>query len=171
MWGDRLARAVLVPLLVVLALTILVFYILFTTAVVDGPSMRPSLESGDRLLVTRSYDDPARGDVILFTGTDSFGRSEKLIKRVVGLPGDMIQVVEGVAVVNGVAEPDTTRLILSGTESGMGPVQVPQGMLFVMGDNRPVSLDSRYIGPVPLSQVHGQVVWRFLPLMRTGPIR
>ena len=92
-----------------------------------------------------------------------------LIKRVVGRPGDQLEVKEGQLIRNGrlVEEPWIAERI----DYAMAPVEVPEGELWVMGDNRNASLDSHLWGPLPEDDVIGTAVWRYWPLQRFGPIR
>ena len=170
--GERIARWLLVPLLAVLVAAIAVFFVFFQTVVVVGPSMLPGLRNGDYLLVTKGYKDPVRGDIVVFK-EQSDGQTIDVVKRVIGAPGDTVEVIDDAATVNG--KPEPVRHIIKGTvneypgNTGVFPtVEVPQGYIYVLGDNRPVSLDSRYRGPIPMSQVDGRAVFRFAPITRVG---
>ena len=168
--GDALARAILVPLLVLLALLLLVFYGLFQPAMVDGPSMLPTLHSADRLLVTHGYPTPRRGDIIV-TIVPENGTGVDVVKRVIGLPGDTVEIRSDVAWVNGVAEPQRGQVVVAAYSMSAPPITVPKGRLYVMGDNRAVSEDSRYLGPVPLSGAKGRAVAIFAPVNRVRLVR
>lgn len=165
-YGERFGRWLIGPLATLFLVVVLVFYVFFSPHRVNGDSMEPSLAHGERTLVTRGYDRPRRGDVIVFTAIDEHNRPEDLVKRIVALPGDTVSVVGGVATVNGVPEAADTFYADPSDTHVIEPVTVPQGMVFVMGDNRPVSLDSRYIGFVPLSSAVGKVVVIWAPLDR-----
>jgi signal peptidase I len=163
--GDRIARWLLLPLVVVLVATIFIFFVFFQPIRVSGPSMLPGLHDSDLLLITKGYSNPVRGDIVVFTEQER-GQPIDVVKRVVGVPGDTVEMNGDVATVNGVPEPP--HAIISG---GAGPYEkaaVPPGTVYVLGDNRPVSLDSRYRGPIPLSQMRGRVVFRFAPITRIG---
>jgi signal peptidase I len=120
-------------------------------------SMRPTLEPGDHVLLDK-LSLPRRGDLTVFTRSGHL-----LVKRVVGLGGDEIGIEDGELVVNGYAvkEPYVNHRLLDGVY--FGPVTVPAGDVFVMGDNRTNSTDSRSFGPVPRSDVLGRVVFRLWP--------
>lgn len=146
---------------------------LFQTFLIPSESMASTLLVGDRLVAgTSSYGvrlpftdttlvrlgDPARGDVVIFSfPPDPSG--EFLIKRVVGLPGDRLEIKNDTVIVNGTPlhepyvtlDPDVTDSLRS-----FGPVTVPQGEYFVMGDNRDHSYDSRYWGFVPRHMVRAK---------------
>jgi len=145
--------------------------------------------SGDRILVSRfayvldlSLDGrlpfgpriwlkiPERGDIIVFKypNPDVMAPPKDYIKRVIGLPGDQIDIEDGVVMVNGSAlkEPYIAEPPLSNFHT-----KVPEECLFCMGDNRNNSSDSRYWGPMPLTNLKGQAVFNYLPMNRISPIR
>jgi signal peptidase I len=164
--GERIAKIIVIPLLLLLMAILLIFFVLFAPVTIDGPSMLPTLRSADRVLITRGDKSVNRGDVIVLVVQEAAGKTE-LVKRVVGLPGDSVEIRNDVAFVNGVQEPSLGQVVgapqYSTTESA---ITVPAGRLYVMGDNRPLSEDSRYIGTVPMSGVMGRVVAVFAPLQR-----
>lgn len=168
--GHQIGRWLIGPLATALLLIILVFYVLFTSHVVEGDSMEPTLRDGDRALVTRDYDSATRGDVVVFETVGEGGVTEGLIKRVVAVPGDTISVTAGVATVNGVSEPAGAYIPEPSDRIVIAPVKVPTGRIFVMGDNRPVSLDSRRIGFIPMSSVVGRARYLWAPVGRVGAI-
>lgn len=161
----RLARLLFVPLLLILVVVLLVFYVFYTPLKVDGPSMEPTLFTGDRLLVTRGYRAPHRGDIIDIRMSEG-GRTTKLIKRVIALPGDTVEIRADVAWVNGVREPARGQVVEPPYAVNVAPYPVPRGYLYVLGDNRAVSEDSRYFGPLPLSGAEGKAVACFSPIAR-----
>ncbi|MFG2110978.1 signal peptidase I [Micromonospora chersina] len=117
-------------------------------------SMRPTLQPGDHVLVGK-LAEPGRGDLAVFARS-----GELSVKRVVALGGDEIGIEDGELVVNGrtVEEPYVDHRLLDGVY--FGPVTVPPGSVFVLGDNRTDSIDSRTFGPVARSDVLGRVVLR-----------
>lgn len=160
---DRRALWLLFPLLAVFLVSYLVFVVVFQVATVSGPSMLPTLRTGDVMLVTKGSSGAVRGDVVLIEERDSQG-SEELVKRIVGVGGDTIEVRDGVAYVNGAREEGHPGVY---TDPGtFGPVTVPAGSVFVMGDERAVSIDSRSFGPVPTDAVIGRVFAIVLPVWR-----
>jgi signal peptidase I len=143
------------PLATAIALALVLRVFVVESFAVDGASMQPSFADGDRVVVEKLVP-PGRGDVIVLRS-----QSLTLIKRVVGVAGDTIEVRGCRAVVNGTvaAEPGVDRSHTQGDPSCRMPrVRVPAGTVFVMGDNRDDSLDSRVFGPVPLDDVVGHVV-------------
>lgn len=165
--GQVLSQAVFIPLILAFTFVILVFYVLFTTAQVDGPSMLPTLHNGDHVLITHGVKNPKRGDIVVVF-VDENGTPIELVKRVVGLPGDTVEVKKDVAYVNGVAEPQRGQHVESRYSITQPAVKVPRGNLYLMGDNRPVSEDSRYIGTILASGLKGRVVAVFSPVTRMG---
>ncbi len=157
-------RRFLVDVLETLLLSVVLFVginMISARIVVDGASMEPTLTSGEYVIVNRlSYriGTPQRGDIIVF----HFPRdpSKEYIKRVIGLPGDEVQVENGQVYVNG--QPlDETYLKVKTNYSGNW--RVPAGQLFVLGDNRNNSSDSHDWGTVPMSYVVGKAVLVYWP--------
>lgn len=148
------------------ALTVLIFLgIHFTVQnfLVDGPSMRPGLHTGEYVLVNKlayTFHQPERGDVIVFELPQD--TSENLIKRVIGLPGDKVVITETSLTVNGVTLNEPYINDLNGPPAET--VTVPPNEYFVMGDNRPVSDDSRDWGFVPKDDIIGKAVMVYWPL-------
>jgi len=164
------------------ALTLTAF--VFQSYEVDGPSMETTLQHQDRLIVwkmprtvakiTNHSYIPQRGDVIIFAKSDinSFSGVEKrqLIKRVIGLPGERVVVKDGSLTVYNKEHPDgfqPDKTLPYGnvvtTTSGNVDITVPSGEVFVNGDNRANSLDSRAFGTVPASDIIGKLVMRIFP--------
>jgi signal peptidase I len=130
--------------------------------------MVPTLEVNDRVLVNKlvyRFSEPKRGDIIVFEHPD--GQMD-LIKRVVGVPGDTIAEVRGSLFVNGERQNETYVNHELPDESSFGPTPVPAGDVFVMGDNRADSADSRVLGPVPEEYVVGKAFLRVWPLSQLG---
>ena len=136
---------------------------------VQGPSMQPNLVGDQRVMVDkityRFVHGPRRGDVVI-VGLP--GEQTLLVKRAVALPGETVAVRDGQVFINGqpLAEPWATR------RGGMDcpPTRVPPRHVFVLGDNRAESRDSRFFGPVPVEQIGGRVAFVVWPLNRIGHI-
>jgi signal peptidase I len=166
--ADRPLALALIPLSLMLVVVVSLFLVFFTSYGVAGDSMEPTLLPGDRLFVTRDYDDPSRGDLVLVRVVVEV-EEEVLIKRVLAIPGDEV-VVEGDTVyVNGEPAAADTAVIFY-DEPRFEPFIVPHDQVFVAGDNRPVSLDSRQFGAVSLDAIVGKAVAIFLPIGRMGAI-
>ena len=160
-----LAWWLVVPLVVLLAAVILISSVFFSTSLVEGESMVPTLLNGDYVLITHRQTDLMHGDIIEITVHEPSG-SVRVVKRVIGLPGDTVEVRNDVAYVNGVAEPPRGQYVQAQFSVSRAASLVPKGSVYVMGDNRAVSLDSRYYGPVPLSGLNGRGVFVFAPIRR-----
>ncbi len=153
-----------------ITVALVVFSMFFRPCTVEGNSMVPTLESGDQLLLSNLDYQPEVGDIVAIRRENN----TPLIKRVIALEGDTIYIdpISGEVYRNGkvIKEP-----YLSGktpTAHMVGEMTVPKGKLFVMGDNRYNSHDSRYvdIGPVSVEDVMGEAVFRIYPLSRFGGI-
>lgn len=131
---------------------------------IPSRSMAPTLLPGDQVLVDKTgyrRGDPRRGDLATFAQDD-----EIQLKRIVGLPGDRVELRDGVLTIDGRARREP-YVDLSRIDSVyFGPVTVPAGTVFVMGDNRGDSRDSRDYGPVDQDHLIGRVVLRLWPLER-----
>jgi signal peptidase I len=137
----------------------LLFYLVISLAtarvVVEGPSMRPTLLSGEWIVVNRltyKFSSPQRGDVVVFLPPTN-AQTDDLIKRVIGLPGEFLEIRDGSVWINGrMLEED----YISASTTPDNRWQLAAGEIFVMGDNRGLSLDSRSFGPVSISEVVGK---------------
>lgn len=170
-----------------LLLALLITLFVFRSYQVDGPSMLPTLHHNDRLIIwkvprtvariTGNTYIPNRGDIIVFGErglTTPDGNTKELIKRVIGLPGDRIVIKNGTTTVynkdnpNGF-NPDTSLPYGKGLDLKVNDEEnidqtVGEGQVYVMGDNRDNSLDSRTFGPVDASDIVGKLVFRIYPL-------
>lgn len=144
---------------------------------IPSPSMVPTLSVGDRLLVDKiSYrmHSPNLGDIVVFEPPpqlQAYGYSsgQAFIKRVIGLPGQTIQVDRGSVLVDG--KPLSESYTLEPPEYEMPAVQVPSDSLFVMGDNRNDSNDSHVWGFLPTDNVIGKAAFRFWPWPKIGSLK
>ena len=161
--ADRRYLVVMVALAFVLGVLLATLYIVFSVVRIDGDSMEPTLLDQDRVLVTKGYAHPARGDIVAVTDP---GRSTGYVKRVVALPGDSVEYHGDVAYVNGAPSDVAPDAIIAQDVPLSDAFTVPERHLVLLGDNRPVSLDSRYTGPVPVPAVQGKVVAIILPPAR-----
>lgn len=153
---------------VIPAIVIALFINLFLAQATQvlGQSMEPTLHSSQRVViekVTYRFHGPRRGDIVV---VNSSRQSEMLIKRVIGLPGETIEVRDGRVYVNGqlLEEPWTVK-----PGGGQyGPQAVPPLHVFVLGDNRGASNDSRTLGPVPIEDIVGHAWLSYWPLEDIG---
>lgn len=141
------------------------------SAIIPSDSMYPTLHIGDRLFINKAVykrHGPKHGEVITFDAAPDMtkGIHDFWIKRVIGLPGDVVEIKDGAVYRNGkrLNEPYIRKPI----QYTMEPVTVPRGMLFVLGDNRNNSCDSHEWGPLDRRRVTGRAGLRFWPLSRMG---
>lgn len=185
-------------LLIAFVIAILVRYFLFTPTLVRQTSMTPTILDSERVLinrVVRTFNLPLyRGDIITFEKPDKtvdgcgvYDERHGLwdyflhnvievtkvsfIKRIIGLPGDHIQIIDGYVYVN---DQRASEVYLNGIKTPISgefyDVVVPEGHIFVMGDNRSGSSDSREFGCIPLNKVEGRVTYRIWPFSKFGAI-
>lgn len=142
---------------------------------IPSGSMLPTLQINDRLIIDKisyNFGNPNRGDIIVFNPTDALKQQnfkDAFIKRLIGLPGDTVEVKEGKVYVNN--QPlNQENYIEDKPNYVFGPVKVPPNQYLVLGDNRNNSYDSHYWGFVPRDRIIGKAVVRFWPLNRVGEI-
>jgi signal peptidase I len=166
-----------------LALTLIIFFVIQNFVAqpfqVQQDSMDRTFAPGDYVLVDRLshlWSPYARGQVVVFQAPASSGLDEPLIKRVIGVGGDTVEVRDGQVLINGIVrdEPylfqDAGGIAQPTVANDQSRWVVPDGDLFVMGDHRDVSEDSRVFGPIPISSVIGRGVIRYWPLSELGII-
>src|SRR5690606_11425058 len=159
-------------LLIAIGLAAVIRYFLFAPIVVDGHSMMPTLHNGDRMIVNK-LGKPERFDIIVFHAPEQ----KDYIKRVIGLPGDTVEYKNDVLYIDVVAyeEPYLDKYKAQVKDGPLtqdfkledlpsGHKTVPEGELFVMGDNRRSSKDSRHIGTIPMDKVIGDTSVVYWPI-------
>lgn len=156
-------------LVYLLAVVMIVFMLLFRIVIVSGSSMYSTLLDGDWLLVTGSvlYQEPKHGDIIV-ASKDSFNDGEPIIKRVIATEGQTVDIdfEAGIVFVDGVPlEEDYTYTPTNAQEGIIFPITIADGCIFVMGDNRNGSKDSRHpsIGMIDTREVLGRAVFLLFP--------
>ncbi|MCR4425192.1 MAG: signal peptidase I [Firmicutes bacterium] len=154
-------------LVVAVVLAAFVMTFVARSFLVQGPSMEPTLHDGERLLVNKfvyRFSSPKRGNIVVFRYP--YNPSRMFIKRVIGLPGEVVQVAGGIVYVNGqsLEEP----YIYERPYREFGPAVVPEGRVFVLGDNRNMSQDStdETVGMVPLGNIEGKAFFVYWPPSR-----
>lgn len=159
-------REWIVPIVAAIGIAFLINRFVVYNVYIPSESMVPTLNVGDKLMVTRIYDTSKikRGDIIVFYSDEL---SETLIKRVIGLPGDHIVIHNGIVNVNG---QDLKEDYVKNNENFSGVYDVPKGKFFFLGDNRKNSYDSRkWINPyIDASNIQGQARFRFYPFQSFG---
>lgn len=167
-WFDTLLM-LLFALLVALSINQFIFEMIR----VEGSSMEPTFYTGERVFsekMSYMFSSPKRGDVVIVHYP--YSDTTKMIKRVIGLPGETVEIREGAFYIDGelLDESNYWSDIIE-THYYMDPVVVPDNSVFVVGDNRNHSSDSRDVGPIPMSRVvaHSQfVVW---PISKFGSFK
>ena len=165
----RWLREALETILPAVLIAFLINFFLAQATQVHGQSMEPTLHSDQRLVVEKvsyRFHGPRRGDVIVLKSPRE--SSELLIKRVIGLPGEAVEIRQGRVYING-QEWDEPYLERS-TGGNWGPIIVPPLHVFVLGDNRSFSNDSRAFGMVPIVNIVGRAWVSYWPLDEVGAV-
>jgi len=152
-----------------LALVIIIF--LYQPVKVEGTSMAPLLSDQERIFINKfvyRFEPIGRGDVIVFWYP--LDRSKSFIKRVIGLPGDTIEIRSGHLYLDGkeLLEPYVPAFYLDGSSYALR--RIPADNYFVMGDHRDSSNDSRMFGPVPRQYIYGKAVFAYWPVDHFGSL-
>ncbi len=167
-WIETILFA-LIMALIIRAFFIQVFWI-------PSGSMERTLDIGDRIVVNKvvyHFRHPKRFEIIVFRAVPAMGEEKKdLIKRVIGLPSETLEIKDGIVSINGkpVEEPADMKQTMNQDYANFGPVNIPDDSYFVMGDNRGASADSRYWGFLPKKNVIGPAFLRIWPLTKFGLI-
>jgi signal peptidase I len=171
---KAIIRDILLALLLALVISLLI-----RPTIVKEISMMPTLSENNYLMIFKqSYrlGDVARDDIIVFHSNimDEQGKEKLLIKRIIGVPGDVLTITKGKVYREGyqISEPYIMGGVNGETSGEMYNYVVPEGFVFVMGDNREVSLDSRAseVGPVRISDIIGRAFFRLYPFDQIGGI-
>jgi len=167
--GLRFIREILETVIPAVMIALLINLFMAQATRVYGQSMEPNLRTDQRLIVEKlSYHlhPPRRGDVVVLKLHHD--NSELLIKRIIALPGERVEIREGRVFINGqvLEEPYLDQL----TAGQMAPKAVPPLHVFVLGDNRGFSNDSRSFGMVSFSDIVGRAFFSYWPLDRLGPV-
>jgi signal peptidase I len=161
-------------IVVVLALLVMVYLFLVSPQEINGASMEPTFFNGEYILTNKvayKLREAERGDVVIFKSPRN--KEIDYIKRVIGLPGDIVRLEANSIYVNAqkidepYLNPDITIFGGSYLQEGQ-EVIVPPGSYFVLGDNRPHSSDSREFGPIPLEDIIGVAFLRYWPFDKAG---
>ncbi|MBU0687773.1 MAG: signal peptidase I [Candidatus Margulisbacteria bacterium] len=160
---------------IVIALVLALLIRTFIVAVfwIPSGSMIPTLGIKDRIVANKfifRFREPRRQEIVVFKSPDAFKNTGKneFIKRLIGLPGDKLQIIDGVVFIND--KPLQEFYPLNRDHDDFGPVTVPADHYFMMGDNRSESADSRYWGYLPREKMVGPAFLRIWPLNKFGVI-
>ena len=158
-------------LLIAIGLALVIIVFLYQPVRVEGTSMAPLLSDQERIFINKfvyRFEPIERGDVVVFWYP--LDRSKSFIKRVLALPGETIEIRRGAVYVNGQMVPEPYVPLRYADVSDFGPVRVPQGSYFVMGDHRISSNDSRVFGPVASQYIYGRAVFAYWPVDHFGSL-
>jgi signal peptidase I len=158
-------------LLIAIGLALVIIVFLYQPVKVEGTSMAPLLSDQERIFINKfvyRFEPIERGDVVVFWYP--LDRSKSFIKRVIALPGENVEIRRGVVYVNGKMVQETYVPPQYADVSDYGPLRVPNGSYFVMGDHRISSNDSRVFGPVPSQFIYGRAVFAYWPVDHFGSL-
>jgi signal peptidase I len=158
-------------LLIAIGLALVIIVFLYQPVKVEGTSMAPLLSDQERIFINKfvyRFEPIERGDVVVFWYP--LDRSKSFIKRVIALPGENVEIRRGVVYVNGKMVQESYVPPQYADVSDYGPLPVPKGSYFVMGDHRISSNDSRVFGPVPSQFIYGRAVFAYWPVDHFGSL-
>jgi signal peptidase I len=158
-------------LLIAIGLALVIIVFLYQPVKVEGTSMAPLLSDQERIFINKfvyRFEPIQRGDVVVFWYP--LDHSKSFIKRVVGLPGESVEIRQGAVYVDGKIVPEPYVPAQYEDLSDFGPVRVPKDSYFVMGDHRISSNDSRVFGPVASRFIYGRAVFAYWPVDHFGSL-
>jgi len=158
-------------LLIAIGLALVIIVFLYQPVKVEGTSMAPLLSDQERIFINKfvyRFEPIQRGDVVVFWYP--LDHSKSFIKRVVGLPGEAVEIRQGAVYVNGKIVPEPYVPPQYEDLSDYGPMRVPKDNYFVMGDHRISSNDSRVFGPVASRFIYGRAVFAYWPVDHFGSL-
>ena len=165
----------LLYVVVVVGITFLIIHYVGQRTYVSGSSMENTLSDGDNLIVdkiTYRFSDPKRYDIIVFPY--QYEENTYFIKRIIGLPGETVQIVDGIIYIDGEALQESYgREVMKNSGLAADPVTLGEDEYFVLGDNRNDSTDSRdpSVGKIPRDRIIGRAWVRIWPLSKIGILR
>ena len=171
MWKELWDYAKII--IVVFVIAFLLGHFVYINARVPSGSMEQTIMTGDRVFGNRlayKTKDPERFDIVIFKYPDD--PSQLFVKRVIGLPGETVNIVDGKVYINDSEEPLDDRFCPETPQGSFGPYEVPEGCYFMLGDNRNHSMDSRYWMNtfVEKDAIEAEVAIRYWPLNKIGTV-
>ena len=154
----------IIPYIVIVLVVVLIRTFIITPVRVDGDSMKNTLKNGDILLLYK-LGSINRLDIIVL---DEEKDNEKIIKRVIGLPGETVAIKKGKIYINDKVIDDE---YVYGETSDYDKVTLEDDEYFILGDNRLISKDSRYFGPIKENEIKGKIVFRLFPFTKIGMVQ
>ncbi len=171
---KRYFKYVALNILIAAVISILLINYVAAAYKIKGHSMHPVLKDQERIIISKpgvKTGNIERFDIVVLNKPNEPGKS--IIKRVIGLPGEIIEIKEGDVYINRkkLEQPFLNgKIDINDLNDNMKPLSIREGHYFVMGDNRAVSQDSRSFGPVPGKYIDGKTIFRYWPLSRFGKI-
>lgn len=162
---NKIAKEILewaLTIIIPVVAALLIHQYLFTFARVDGTSMLDTLHENNIMGVSRLHyrlNEPQRGEIITCNYPED--GNKLFVKRIIGLPGETIEIREGTVYID--SEPIAETYLTRVDDQSMDPITLAKDEIFVMGDNRPVSRDSRAVGPLTLDEIYGRVLFVAFP--------
>lgn len=153
-----------IPYIVIVVVVVLIRTFIITPVRVDGDSMKNTLKNGDILLLYK-LSSINRFDIIVL---DEEKDNEKIIKRVIGMPGETVAIKKGKIYINDKVIDDEYAY---GETSDFDKVTLADDEYFILGDNRLISKDSRYFGPIKDNEIKGKIVFRLFPFTKIGTVQ
>ena len=153
----------LIPYIIIILIVILIRTFIITPVRVDGASMDKTLENGQILLLYK-LGNVKRYDIVVL---DEEIEDEIIIKRIIGMPNDTVEIKNGKIYVN---DEEIEEEYAYGQTSDYDKITLGDDEYFILGDNRPISKDSRYFGPVKKDEIIGKVIFRLWPINKFGTI-
>lgn len=153
-----------IPYIVIVVVVVLIRTFIITPVRVDGDSMKNTLKNGDILLLYK-LSSINRFDIIVL---DEEKDNEKIIKRVIGMPGETVAIKKGKIYINDKVIDDEYAY---GETSNYNKVTLRDDEYFILGDNRLISKDSRYFGPIKDNEIKGKIVFRLFPFTKIGTVQ
>ena len=153
----------IIPYLIIIVVVILIRTFIITPVRVDGASMDKTLENGQILLLYK-LGNVKRYDIVVL---DEEIEDEIIIKRIIGMPNDTVEIKNGKIYVN---DEEIEEEYAYGQTSDYDKITLKDDEYFILGDNRPISKDSRYFGPVKEDEIIGKVIFRLWPINKFGTI-
>lgn len=152
-------------LIVFIAVFIIINFVIVNASIPTG-SMLNTIQLQDRIIASRLsyiFAQPQRGDIVVFKFPDN--EKQLFVKRLIGLPGETVEIVDGDVYINGVITPQCNAYVPEKPHGSYGPYVVPQDCYFMLGDNRNYSLDSRFWNNtfVTKKQIQGKAIFRYWP--------
>jgi signal peptidase I len=172
--AKRYIKYIILDVLIAAVVSILLITYVASAYKIEGHSMYKTLIDQERIIISKlavKGNNINRYDIVVIHKPDEPKRS--IIKRIIGLPGEIIEIKKGDVYINGKLLYEPYLRIekdIMFRAIGMKPLLIPGGHFFVMGDNRPISQDSRAFGPVTSSSIYGKTIFRYWPLSRLGTV-